>query len=279
AIAAPVGSSNAAAPEVPKDPNNPMDFPPTGPNVVVLGDSFMANPDLIYDLGKYVWPGIVPTSLPRQDGCLQTDDNAARQLAALTQRRVDDWSCPGQTSVALVERTRTAIAKKYLGPATTSVVIGIGGNDSGPLAAQQGIDVNNPQAVHDALTTNMRLVASDIHGAAPNAKIIMVGLPEISAGPNICVINVVPGAPGAVPFGVSDFEQRVRTNQRDAAAAVGATFVDVHEQTRGHNTCAPDDQRYVAGIIDTTSPKYHFVVHPTVLGSRAIAEGAANALA
>ena len=98
-------------------------------------------------------PGIVPTSLPRQDGCLQTDDNAARQLAALTQRRVDDWSCPGQTSVALVERTRTAIAKNYLGPATTNVVIGIGGNDSGPFAAQQGIDVNNPQAVHDALTT------------------------------------------------------------------------------------------------------------------------------
>ena len=40
--------------------------------------------------------------------------------------------------------------------------------------------------------------------------------------------------------------------------------------TRGHGTCAaPDSQRYVSGIFDTTSD-HNMKLHPTLEGSRAM---------
>jgi hypothetical protein len=55
--------------------------------------------------------------------------------------------------------------------------------------------------------------------------------------------------------------------------------VDIVDGARGHDTCAPDADRYVAGIIDTTTPDYNMAFHPSDAGSRFVADTVAADLA
>jgi hypothetical protein len=95
-----------------------------------------------------------------------------------------------------------------------------------------------------------------------------------------CPLNVIPDAPLGLPVPpVRDVENWNRDNQRAAADQIGARYVDIVDGARGHDTCAPDADRYVAGIIDTTTPDYNMAFHPSDAGSRFVADTVAADLA
>jgi hypothetical protein len=68
-----------------------------------------------------------------------------------------------------------------------------------------------------------------------------------------------------------DVENWNRENQKEAARQVGGEYVEIIDGARGHDTCAPDTARYVAGVVDTTTPNYNMIFHPSDAGSEFVA--------
>ncbi|MDN5723091.1 MAG: GDSL-type esterase/lipase family protein [Corynebacterium sp.] len=256
---------------------------PSG-NIVTFGGSFTSNPDQVRntfrgaggELGEWA------RDYPATAGCLQAPNNWPRKLAHATGRHVDDWSCTAQTSGSLVGRVDHAIRSGAVHNDST-VVISTGLNDFGSFGAvdNQNLALFDPPAVARDFTANMRTVADRIRSHAPDAHIVMTGsLPTVDrANTTFCALNVVPDFPLGAPVPVlRDVENWNRDNQRSAAAEMGADFVEIMDCARGHDTCAPDQARYVAGIIDTTTPDYNMAFHPSDAGSQYVANTVAGRL-
>ncbi|OFT59324.1 hypothetical protein HMPREF3151_01520 [Corynebacterium sp. HMSC05H05] len=258
-------------------------------NVVVFGDSFAANPDQYLNTVLRFTDGSSLSSTsservlrnnPSESGCLHGPDNWPSQLGAHTGAAVADWSCAGITSEQMLGRIDHAVHTGALNAGTRAVTLGAGFNDHWrPL-------LDKPGTTYDAARTreqylaNMRAAAAKVRAAAPNAKIIIPGMLSV-AGANgaICAFNVVPNLPlGVLTPTVHGWEQHHRDNQREAARQVGAAFLDINAQSTGHSTCARDADRWVAGLIDTTTAGYNMALHPSRAGSAFVAEQVARAL-
>ena len=249
-------------------------------NVLYFGDSFTANPDGV----KSAIRGFVPEvfeDYPSRNGCLQAPDNAPRQLDGMTPRPVTDYSCNAETSRSTLDRIEQAIQAGDLHPGTSNVVLAAGLNNYNPFELRNEHNVLNPPAVREGYLADTRRAAERIRQVASGARIILAGSLSI-ADPNTtvwCAINVVPNLPAGIPLPVlRDAENWHRGNQIEAARQVGATYVEVKDGSAGNNTCAPDQQRYVAGVIDTTTPHYNMTAHPSRAGSNFIARQIAGAL-
>ena len=82
-----------------------------------------------------------------------------------------------------------------------------------------------------------------------------------------------PGIRGGVPVPVENWEAANQRMQSRAAAETGSGFLDLRSVSVGHDTCTPvDGERFISGVVDTTSPAWHMWVHPTAVGSRFIAD-------
>jgi lysophospholipase L1-like esterase len=252
-------------------------------NVVTFGDSYTASPDQFKNhaaggLSSNL-PGSSTAGYPSRGGCLQSPMNWPRQLADQTGLRVDDWSCTAETSQSVLSRLDAAIGAGDINSGTRAVIMNIGGNDFGPFAVLEGAPFLNVPVIAERFAGHMDSAAAKIRAAAPNARIVLAGYPEITNGSGVCVFNVVPQVPMGIPVPGAYGEGVLRDMQRNAAEATGMHFVDNYALTRGHNTCSPNDsQRYVAGIIDTTSPDYTMSMHPTDLGHAALARNNADPL-
>lgn len=99
----------------------------------------------------------------------------------------------------------------------------------------------------------------------------MAGYPELGDGDNLCVISTTPNVPAPITVpGAGGIEMALQSSIRTAADVNGLRFIDMKALTRGHGTCAaPDSQRYVSGIFDTTGD-HNMKLHPTLEGSRAM---------
>lgn len=253
-------------------------------NIVALGDSFSANPDQVRNtLRGSVVLGNTPylRDYPKTGGCLQGPDNWPRLLQATGAGPVADWSCTAQTSRTMLGRINGAIKAGDLHRGTKSVVMAIGMNNYGPFGAKDGVDVLNHTAVANAYVADMKTAAKRIRSVAPQAKLVIVGtLAVTDARGNYCAINVVPNAP--LPLSMNLITNAERSNvamQARAAREIGAQFVEMRGKTYAqHSSCAPDKQRYVAGVIDTTTPNYNMMFHPSREGSRFIARNVAAVL-
>jgi len=267
---------------------SPATAQPAG-NVVVFGDSFAANPDQYLNtvLRFADGTGLSSTSServlrnnPSESGCLHGPGNWPSQLGERTGAKVTDWSCAGITSGQMLGRIDHAVHTGALNAGTRAVTLGAGFNDHWrPL-------LDKPGTTYDAARTreqylaNMRAAAAKIRAVAPNAKIIIPGMLSVT-GENgaICAFNVVPNLPLGVPTPtVHGWEQHHRNNQREAARQVGAAFLDINAQSTGHSTCARDADRWVAGLVDTTTAGYNMVFHPSRAGSAFVADQVARAL-
>lgn len=256
----------------------PATAAPAG-NIVTFGDSYTANPDEIRNtirdvpiqqVQDYVW------RYPNQGGCLQAPNNWPRQLGAMAHAPIADWSCTAQTSQSMLGRVDAAIRAGDLHAGTRSVVIAVGMNDYGPFGIQQGFQPWNPGGMSVDYTRNIAAAAAKVRSVAPRAKIVLSGALAAAepAAPNMfCPVNVVPGAPGGAPLPpLAATEVHNEARQRDAARAVGATFVEMRQPSAGHTSCNPDaSQRYVAGAVDTTTPGKTMSMHPSAAGSAFIA--------
>lgn len=248
-----------------------------GRNIVTLGDSFSSNPDQVRNTLRGV-PGPIgdwANDYPQTAGCLQAPNNFPAKLGRSTGRPVDDYSCTATTSGSMMHRLNQAIGAGAVRNDST-VVIAVGMNDYGLFGAVDNrTNILDPRHVAAVYRANMQRAADRIRSVAPDARIVVSGaLPTVDrVTSTFCAVNVVPDLPAGVPVPLlRDVENWNRDNQRAAARDIGATYVEVMDGARGHDTCAPDRDRYVAGIIDTTTPDYTMMFHPSANGSRYLAD-------
>lgn len=251
---------------------------PSG-NIVYTGDSYSANPDQFRNYTRAVNPSAFD-NYPSQEGCLQAPNNSPRKLAARGYS-VADWSCTAQTSRTALGRIDRAIATGDLHPGTRAVVLAVGMNNYGPYGILDGVNIIDPATVRSSYINDIHAAAAKIRSVAPQAKIIIPGQLTV-ADPTTtlyCALNVVPNIPAGVPVPVlRDVEIWNRQNQIDAASEIGATYVEIKNGSAHHNSCAPDNERWVAGIIDTTTPNYNMAFHPADAGSQYVADRIAEVL-
>ena len=66
-------------------------------------------------------------------------------------------------------------------------------------------------------------------------------------------------------------ELGTRDAQRHATEVIDAMFIDLTQESRFNHTCAPDQHRWVAGLIGTTDARYSMAVRPSYAGSHYVA--------
>lgn len=275
----------AAALALVATPTSPAVAQPRG-NVVVFGDSFTANPDQYKNTFRRIFRTSserVIGDYPNTGNCLQSPDNWPRQLARMTGRQVADWSCAGLNSSQLPDRVERAIQDGAVNPGTETVVLSLGFNDYWPGAVAVSGTGYHQGRVQAHYVSRVRESVGKVRAVAPNARILMVGMLSISesfGGQSVCPFNVIPNMPVGAPLApLQTWENWTRDNQRAASKAVGARFIDVKEQSKYHSTCARKDaERWVAGFVDTTTPAYNMVFHPSRAGSRHVATQVARAI-
>lgn len=239
-----------------------------GARLVVLGDSQAAG-----------------TILPRyadERGCEQSVSSWPKTLAAsigvLDTTDFVDATCPGSAidsgdGWALVDQVKWAQEKAALGPATEAVLLQFGLNDTwgngveGYLGMQANCFVNvidgcdrnavaQNRAPSAAATTaesyagRVAQVVDYIKYYAPNARIALVGYPEMTPqrGDEIC--GTVLGQPITQPRGgaIVDWFGALDNATRGAAQILDIEFVDSRGVFSGHGPCTPEP--WVSGIFD-----------------------------
>lgn len=252
---------------------------PASAKVVTYGDSYTANPSQYVGLANQV-EELRPflTDYPRtgqlESGkeCLQAPDNWPRVLES---RGFDvrDWSCTAQTSHTMLDRIDASIAAGDLSEDTETVIFPVGANNFGPWGQEDGVNVFDFTAVQKEYKEDMREATRRVRAVAPEARLLVPGLVQLTAGDVFCPINVVPNHSAGVwiPY-LSRVQDALQDMQRDSASDINARFVDLRSASLGHDSCAPDAERYVAGVIDTTTPDYKMIVHPSQAGQRFIAD-------
>ncbi|UDL85353.1 GDSL-type esterase/lipase family protein [Corynebacterium uberis] len=259
-----------------------------GDNIVTFGDSYFANPNPDEFFGSKIAhqapeqirnaPGIKE----RLDGyapggCGHDKANIPARVGMKTGVEVRDYSCSGATmytpsaGTTLQGEVDKAVAEHALDGQTKLVVIQIGFNDTYQQAlTPKPVKANLYGAAAD------RAVAA-IRGAAPNARIMFMNYPTISE-PNTsmqCLIHVdVVGQPvdGGVPaFWIEVGEKETSEFAQAAAERNGGEFLDVRTPTANRHECTPDNQRIVAGVIDTRTKDYNLPVHLNAEGEEILA--------
>ena len=85
---------------------------------------------------------------------------------------------------------------------------------------------------------------------------------------------LLPVAKGDVPY-LRDVEGTLNDAVRRAAAATGATYVNMSRVSEGHDACQAEGVRWIEPVLQGTNP---VVVHPNALGERYLAKRALRVL-
>ncbi|WP_157184608.1 SGNH/GDSL hydrolase family protein [Nocardia niigatensis] len=305
AVLAAAGSIGTAAADEPT--------PAAGKTLVVMGDSFAANPPCDGVLVKCDGNSDVAAH-----ECLHRDTSWPVQLSALmgvagtadfenatcTNASIDSGpvtssgqEVPGRDGYTLAQLAIKAAKNGAFGPRTRVVAIQLGANDEWPhdsattadapaqltcaFNISQGCDadavsqgrwpdldtVNGP-----AYADRIRKVVDYVKYYAPNARIELVGYPELAPANSTAWCLDVLGVfryvqPRATA--INEFWNRLDDAERDAAQALSIDFVDARTPTAGHGLCSPDP--WLLSVLD---PKVNLVglpFHPTPSGDTAVA--------
>lgn len=238
---------------------------------VALGDSYTASP--------LTGP---PAGTPL--GCLRSDNNYPHLVAAKLGAQLTDVSCSGAETKDFVAPQAVrggsnppqydALAKD-----TQLVSVGIGGNDIGfaDIVKQcvSAVPFGTPcrdrfqgtlEPRIDALKATLTGVLQEVHSRSPQARVLLVGYPQILPAQGPGCYPVVPYTPGDVDY-LRGILTRLNGVVRSAAAAGKATFVDTAAATVGHDVCTPPGTRWIEGLVPTAPAA---PVHPNALGAAAL---------
>lgn len=280
---APAAKAPAAKAPAAKAPAAKAPAAQTGP-FVALGDSF-ASGNLIPHS---------PTGHPL--GCLRsTHTYSADAAAALRASTFIDASCSGAYTINITQPQGTPTGTNPAQLASVSakdsvVTVTIGGNDigfGGILVACTTLSLTDPfgspchkhygnrlavaiAATAPKVTTALR----EIRAKAPNARVLLVGYPDILPNTGTGCWPRVPIAHGDVPY-LRATEVAANNMLARAAAAEHVTFVDTYRATIGHDACQSHDLKDVEGLIPT-SPAEPF--HPNERGQQVMADQVLAAL-
>jgi hypothetical protein len=252
---------------------------------VALGDS--------YTTGPLINASFVTKTAPI--GCVQSRFSYPYLVeAALRVPGFDDVSCAGATTGDFTH-SQTVLSPALgginppefdaLGPDTTLVTVGMGGNDIGlvglatscinvlpvPLAAaplgqscsakDTAGDVDTYQQMIEAFAPSFGADLQAIHRRAPHAKVFVVGYPS--------VLPMHGGCWPYAPLFTADSEYvAAKVQQLNFVEAVeanenGAIFVDTATSSIGHDACQPIGTAWLNGlvIIPSSAP-----LHPNAMG-------------
>lgn len=240
------------------------------PYVVVMGDSYTTNfPDIVDD----------PT------GCKKSPTSWPVQLHQNTRRPLLNVACSGSKlgtgRYNVYDQAHLARKRGGFSDQTRAVLIQLGFNSfgGGPgLFDRQGGDF--PSLTGANYADQLRPLVTYVRHYAPNAKIVIVGYPELFAPHEREVCMRVAGVPVVKPgtTAAPTFMRKLQAAQQDAAGRLGVRFVNLQAVTRGHGLCGA--QPWVNGVLYPNPGYYeHFLfAHPTPQGDAVAARTIARAL-
>lgn len=264
---------------------------PAGKSLVVLGDSFTANYPKVFSGTKECLhaPTSWPTRLSERMGLAGTPDFV-------------DASCSGSTIASgqgwwLVHEVAEAAKQQAFGPKTEVIAIQTGMNDvwsrtntasmitslqscvfnfvdgCGLEAAEQGRFTEYRNVTGRVYANRIREVTTYMRYYAPNARIMLVGYPELfPAGQEHVCVNVLGAGQVVQPRGraVTEYLDRLDTAQREAAELLGLEFVDIRSVTVGHGLCSAEP--WLNGFFDPAADFAGMPFHPSAHGDAVTAE-------
>lgn len=269
----------ASAPDAAPDAATTTQAPPPV-DYVALGDSYTAGP-------------LISTVRSDPSGCARSTNNYPAFLAEwLEVRTYRDVSCSGAATTDLTAPqqllyggTTTPPQQRALSPETELVTVGLGGNDfdlfarmsgcAGDLAAPGAVcDLDEPALLRDAARVEARLAdaLAQVARRAPEADVVVVGYPQVAPPRGTCRALGVDAEQAGIARRVAD---RLNASVRAAARQAGATWVDLHPVSAGHDACAGKDA-WVTGA--DYVPGQPAPLHPRVAGMRAAAAAVLEAV-
>ncbi|WP_435590943.1 SGNH/GDSL hydrolase family protein [Nocardia sp. bgisy118] len=263
--------------------------PAAGKALVVLGDSFTAN--------GFRWDA-------KSEECLRGPSSWPIQLSGLMgvagTEDFLDVSCSGASidtgpGYTLSHEAIEADKVGAFGPETRLIALQFGLNDEwgasettmwtsllpcvfnhtdgcGLEAAEQG-RITDYRGVSGArFAERMRAVIEYLRYFASNARIVLVGYPELfPAGQDTACVNVLGIGQYVQPRGraVVEYLDRLDAAQREAAGLLGIEFFDTRALTAGHGLCSPDP--WVNGALDPRADLIGLPFHPSAHGDAVVA--------
>src|SRR5215831_10002882 len=284
-----VAAPHAPAPGVPAQRTTASHAAPTaapagrqalaGP-VVALGDSYTAGEMLPLNL----------TSQP--PGCLRSPKAYAALVASALKATFVDAACSGAGVKEMVNSQRTYLGTNppqlsALAPDDALVLLTLGGDDIGflnVLHTCMGLSITHlgggsPCESHytsggtDQLAAKVAAEAAKvaavlgaIHTRAPQARIVMVGYPDLFPQSGGCWPEV-PITNGDIAY-LRGIGTQLNAMLEGTAVAAGATFVNTYTPTIGHDICQRGAAKYVEGLVPTSLT---VSFHPNARGQAAMA--------
>jgi lysophospholipase L1-like esterase len=241
---------------------------------VALGDSYSAA------------SGVLPVDLSAPQ-CLRSTRNYPHVIAGTTGAQLKDVTCGAADTNDYFESQYPGVAPQLdaVKADTQLVTMTIGGNDSGVFigtivscgtAGLTTLGQGSPckdrygSSFEDTInnTTYPSLVKSlnAVRAKAPSAQVAILGYPWIMPASGGC-FDKMPIAQGDVPY-VRGIQATLNGAVRRAAAATGATYVNLNTVSNGHDACQPIGVRWVEPVLQGTNP---VIVHPNALGESEMA--------
>ena len=265
---------------------SPAELPAlTGP-MVALGDSYTAG-------------ALLPTDLrARPLGCLRSTRAYPVLVAAALGASLTDVACASAGVKNMTSAQRTSIGTNApqlnaLAPDDSLVVLTLSGDDIGfmnVLDECMELSFTDPwgspcqahytsggtdqlAALVKAEAPRMADVLSDIAARAPQARIVVVGYPDMFPLSGGCW-PAVPITDGDIGY-LRGIELQLNAMLAADAKAAGATFVNTYTPTIGHDFCRPETIRDVEGLLPGSLA---LPFHPNARGQAAIAAAVLAAL-
>lgn len=242
---------------------------------VALGDSYSAA------------SGVLPPDLTAPPSCLRSTSNYPHVIAGATQAQLTDVTCGAA-------QTKDYAGSQYPGVApqldavradTELVTMTIGGNDNNTFidaitrcgaAGVSTLGTGSPckdrygSSFADDIRTKtypaLVQALAAVRAKAPRARVAILGYPWILPASQGC-FDRMPIATGDVPY-LRDIQATLNDAVQRAAAATGATYVDLSAVSEGHDACQAIGVRWVEPVLQGTNP---VIVHPNALGESRMA--------
>jgi GDSL-like Lipase/Acylhydrolase family len=264
----------------------PAAGPFSGP-FVALGDSYA---------GGNLIPSS-PSGTPA--GCLRSSHDYGADAAAALGVTYVDATCTGATTADMTSPESVLFGTNApqfsrLAANDSVVTLTIGGDDIAFLAILEtcaklsltdlfgnpcqrhytGGGTDRLAAAINATASKVAAVLAGIHHAAPSARVLVVGYPDILPNTGHGCWPLVPFAYGDVPY-LRGVEVNLNKMLARTAAANEAVFVDTYQATIGRDACKAPRVKDVEGLIPA-SPAYPF--HPNRRGEQVMADQVIAAL-
>ena len=252
---------------------------------VALGDSYTSAP-------------LVPNQYGEPIDCGRSDHNYPSLVAeALKVETFVDVSC-GSAQTKHMTEPQTELPLGGTNPPqfdalradATLVTVGIGGNDAGLVGVAEKcaeLGVTNPTgtacrdhwapggndtvaAKIEAAKPRIAAVLQGIHQRSPNARVAIVGYPDVLPKNGGSCYPMVPLSPDDIRY-IDDLIVRINAMIEGQAAENDAEFIDTYADSGGHDVCKLPPERWFEGLVPT-EPAYP--LHPNAKGEASMGRSA-----